>query len=127
MENNSAERPNEPAANNRSTTVVVNNNNNNHRHQALIVSQARRSLWQRYQTPSRRGRNMSNRARSIYLDNSHPAYSWLLLGWLVEESRMDHGRIYRYFMILPAINTSLRTRSSMHAWEESAGFVVLDP
>ncbi|KAL5734712.1 hypothetical protein ACOSP7_032573 [Xanthoceras sorbifolium] len=47
------------------------------------------------QTRRCRGRKMSNRARSVYLDNSHPAYGCLLPGWLVEERHMDRGRIYR--------------------------------
>ncbi|KAI4297827.1 hypothetical protein L6164_037692 [Bauhinia variegata] len=37
----------------------------------------------------------NSRTTRYYLDNKAPGYGWLLPGWIVEERRMEHGRVYR--------------------------------
>ncbi|KAH7548096.1 hypothetical protein ACOSP7_032571 [Xanthoceras sorbifolium] len=121
MENNSAERPNEPAANNSSTTADV---NNSHRYEARIFSRASMTTLAKILERRRGGRRPSNRARSFFYDNSCPVYSWLLPGWVAEDRHMDHGRVYRYFY--DPSGSQYRTQDEvLHAWAES-GLIILD-
>ncbi|KAK2637513.1 hypothetical protein Ddye_032305 [Dipteronia dyeriana] len=63
------------------------------RHLVMRMSRLGRSTLARVQRRSRSRR--SNRSESVFHDNLLPAYRWLLPGWIVEERRMNTGRIYK--------------------------------
>ncbi|KAI9156559.1 hypothetical protein LWI28_008627 [Acer negundo] len=91
------------------------------RHLVMRMSRLGRSTLARVQRRSRSRR--SNRSESVFQDNMFPAYRWLLPGWIVEERRMNTGRIYKYFYD-PAGNMYYSRAEVLHAWER-LGVVVI--